>query len=532
MLFYALTGLINAITSTFLGFFVYFKNRKSKINQLFALFCLSVAVWSYAYYFWPGAADKKIALLSFQLLHIGAIFIPIVYLHFILVWLNLYKEKKAILKLGYLASFILSCFVFTPLFIKDMVPKLSFKYWGEPGILYHFFLFIFLTYAFYAFYLLLKAYQKSLGTRRKQIKYILIGTAIGYIGGATNYFLWYNIPIPPVGNWSVTLYLIIVAYAIVKYHLMEIRVVLTQLLVGVIAILLLFQFLASETLFEYIWKGALLVAFLIFGWFLIKSVLLEIRSRERFQELTIKLKKAYKELERLDKAKSEFISIASHQLRTPLTAIKGYISMILEGVYGQMSKKIKKPMENVYKSNERLIKLINDLLSVSRIESGRMEMDFQMVLPSEIITSCVEELKIQAKNKKIGLKWEEPPKQEALPRISIDRDKMRQVILNIIDNAIKYTEGGEVRIKCQIVDDKYRIVISDTGAGMTKEEASYLFESFSRGKAGTELCAEGVGLGLYIAKKFVEMHGGKIWATSLGKGKGSTFYIELPIKIK
>ena len=161
MLFYALTGLINAVTSTFLGFFVYFKNRKSKINQVFVLFCLSVAMWSYAYYFWPGAVDKKTALLSFQLLHIGAIFIPVCYLHFVLVWLNIYKEKRGVLKLGYLTSFILCCFIFTPLFIKDIVPKLSFKYWGEPGILYHFFLFFFFLYAFYAFYLLLKAYQKS-----------------------------------------------------------------------------------------------------------------------------------------------------------------------------------------------------------------------------------------------------------------------------------------------------------------------------------------------------------------------------------
>ena len=158
---------------------------------------------------------------------------------------------------------------------------------------------------------------------------------------------------------------------------------------------------------------------------------------------------------------------------------------------------------------------------------------------SGIITSVVEELKIAAQEKNIRLKWEEPPKEgklptgqakKILPEILIDEEKIRHVVLNIIDNAIKYTKRGEVRIECQIIDGKYRIVISDTGAGMTQEEISYLFESFSRGKAGTELCAEGAGLGLYVARKFVEMHGGKIWAESPGKEKGSTFYIELPIK--
>ena len=530
MSFYALTALINALAASFLGLVVYYKNRERIANKTFGLFCFFVAIWSYSYFFWQISTTEEAALFWSRALMAGATFITICYFHFILCFIKKVKKYKKVLIFGYLIFIFFFFSNFTSFFVKDVTTKLNFLYWPNPGILFHPFLILWIFYLIYPVYLLSRELPAASGISKIQIKYILIGTIIGYSGGITNYFLWYDIPVPPFGNLAATFYLIIVAYAILKYHLLEIRVILTELLVGVIGILLFVQFLASETLFEYIWKGALLVAFLIFGWLLRKSVLLEIRSRERFQELTIKLRKAYKELERLDKAKSEFISIASHQLRTPLTAIKGYISMILEGTYGQMSEKVKKPMENVYKSNERLIKLINDLLSVSRIESGRMEMNFQMVLPSEIITSCVEELKIQAKNKKIGLKWEEPPKQEALPRISIDRDKMRQVILNIIDNAIKYTEGGEVRIKCQIADGKYRIVISDTGAGMTKEEASYLFESFSRGKAGTELCAEGAGLGLYIAKKFVEMHGGKIWAASPGKGRGSTFYIELPIK--
>ena len=120
--------------------------------------------------------------------------------------------------------------------------------------------------------------------------------------------------------------------------------------------------------------------------------------------------------------------------------------------------------------------------------------------------------------------------EKPLPKILIDRNKIRQAILNVVDNAIRYTEHGGVTVKIQNPKTKIQIIVSDTGVGMTKYELSKMFESFSRGAAGTRLYTEGVGLGLYIARRLIELHHGKIWAESKGKGKGSTFYIELPIK--
>lgn len=252
------------------------------------------------------------------------------------------------------------------------------------------------------------------------------------------------------------------------------------------------------------------------------------KLEKEVEKATVELREAYEELKKLDKAKSEFISIASHQLRTPLTAVKGYISMMLEKTYGAPPEQMEKPLKNIYLSNERLIKLVNDLLSVSRIEAGRMEIQIEKTSLEEIITSVVEELKNAAKEKNIYLKWEKPEK--PLPKISVDKEKIRQAIMNVIDNAIRYTERGGVTIKCKMQNSKCKIEVKDTGTGLTKYELSKMFESFSRGAAGTRLYTEGVGLGLYVAKKFVEMHKGQIWAESKGKGKGSTFYIELPIK--
>ncbi len=250
--------------------------------------------------------------------------------------------------------------------------------------------------------------------------------------------------------------------------------------------------------------------------------------QKKVNEQVKELREAYEELKKLDKAKSEFLSITSHQLRTPLTAIKGYISMVLEKLYGEPPEKMKKPLENIYASNERLIKLVNDLLNISRIEAGEVEMNFEKSSLEEIIISVIEELSNTAKNKNIYLKWEKP--KNLLSKASVDKNKIRQVIMNVVDNAIRYTEKGGVTVKAKDLKSKIQIAISDTGAGLTKYELSKMFESFSRGTAGTRLYAEGVGLGLYVAKKFVELHNGKVWAKSKGKGEGSTFYIELPIK--
>ena len=229
--FYALTALVNAITSSIFGIFVYFKNKKRGVNKTFALTCLVTAIWSYSYFVWQISATENTALFWARALMAGAIFIPICYLHFTLELLNKTKEKKKLLIFGYIIFFFFFLANFTSLLVKRVRPKLEFDFWPDAGILYHPFLLIWFFYAFYAVYLLWKDYSISVGIKRSQIRYILIGIIIGYLGGATNYFLWYDIPIPPIGNWSVIFYLGAVAYAILKYRLMDIRVALGKVFI-------------------------------------------------------------------------------------------------------------------------------------------------------------------------------------------------------------------------------------------------------------------------------------------------------------
>lgn len=227
-LFFALSGLVNALTSTFLGLFVFFKNKNNRINRTFALFCFCVAVWSYPYIFWPLAKDAAATLFWFRALHFGAIYVSVALLHFIVTWLGIFRQKKKVVLVGYLLSTFFAFFLFSPLFIKEMVPKFSLRYWANPGILYHFYLLLFFSYAFYALWLLASAFRHSVGIRRLQAKYILIGMLITYVGGSTNYFLWYNINIPPYLNIFASAYVILIAYSITRYQLMDIRLVIRK----------------------------------------------------------------------------------------------------------------------------------------------------------------------------------------------------------------------------------------------------------------------------------------------------------------
>lgn len=534
---FAISCLITSILSLALGVFVYFKKKKGLLNNLWAGVSIATCFWSLGLFGVVTATEEYIAFIWQHLVDLGAIFIPVFFLHFTLVFLRIHQRKKEAYKIQvavvYSIGIALSVLSFTPLFKSGMVPVLDFNFWIDPGPFYLIFPLVFLGIAGYSFNLLIQGYFKSQGVRKKQIKYILIAIAFGFGGGMTNFFPQL-INLYPIGNYFVSLYIIFVAFTITRYQFLDLKVIATEMLVVATSIALLVELFLSESLSVFLLKLSIFIAFVYLGWSLIKSVLKEIERRKEMEKISGDLKKAYSKLQKLDRAKSEFISIASHQLRTPLTAIKGFISMILEGSYGELSKKVKDPMREVYNSNERLIKLINNLLNLSKIESGTIEFIPQKASVKDIISSVIQELRFEAKKKNLYLRLEKPtlyPTQgKKLPNILIDIEKIRQVVLNIVDNAIKYSNAGGITIKVKSQEESLLVEIADTGEGMTKQEISHLFKSFSRGTAGSRLWTEGAGLGLYVSKKFVGMHNGKIWAESPGKEKGSIFYIELPIK--
>lgn len=226
--FWALSGLINCITSAALGLLVYYKNRKNPIHITYGLFCLGIAIWSCFYFYWQMSTETKSALFWCRALMAGAIFIAPFYLHYICALLNIQSQKRKILIFSYIFSFISFLLNFTPFFVKSVSQKMWFKYWPDPGIVFSPFLAIWGWIVLYGFYLLARSLKKSSGQKRNKLRYILVASAIAWSGGSTNFPLWFNILIPPIGNIFISIYVVIVAYAIIKYRLMDIKVAFTR----------------------------------------------------------------------------------------------------------------------------------------------------------------------------------------------------------------------------------------------------------------------------------------------------------------
>lgn len=247
MNYYAFSALFNAATSLLLGFFVFNKNRKGKANIAFALFALSVIIWSIGYYFWQVSKDADSALFFTRLLMAGAVFIPATYLHFVLALINKLESRKKLLISSYLVFFIFFLFNFTPLFINRVEPALNFPFWPKPGIAFHTFLIIWVLSVIYATYLLYKTFHHSIGIIRSQIKYVFLGFAVGFIAGSTNYLLWYGVPVPPVANILGSVYVAGMAYSIIRYRLMDIRIVFQKILTYLIITAFAFGFFYAVT---------------------------------------------------------------------------------------------------------------------------------------------------------------------------------------------------------------------------------------------------------------------------------------------
>ena len=232
----------------------------------------------------------------------------------------------------------------------------------------------------------------------------------------------------------------------------------------------------------------------------------------------------------IERMKTEFVSLAAHQLRTPLSAIKWTLNMLLEGDLGKITKDQRDVLEKSYISNERMISLINDLLDVTRIEEGRYIFKPVFAQIENVVQFVLNSLKEEFKKKKIKLYFKKP--EGKLPKVKIDVEKIRLVINNLLENAIKYTQmGGEASVSLNSNKNEVEFTVEDNGAGIPADQQDRIFTKFFRGANVIRMETEGSGLGLFITKNIIEAHGGKIWFES-EQGKGTTFHFILPVEKK
>jgi signal transduction histidine kinase len=235
-----------------------------------------------------------------------------------------------------------------------------------------------------------------------------------------------------------------------------------------------------------------------------------------------------RQLEIAGKHKSQFLANMSHELRTPLNAVLGYTKLILNNIYGEAPEKIREVLARVEQSGRHLLGLINDVLDLSKMEAGQLSLSLTDYSMKEVVQTVFTALESLAAEKKLALKVTLPA---GLPLGRGDERRISQVLLNLVGNAIKFTEIGEVKVQAAASDGSFVVSVSDTGAGIAPADQQKIFEEFQQADSSSTRKKGGTGLGLSIAKRIIELHGGRIWVES-SPGKGSTFWFTLPVRVE
>lgn len=326
------------------------------------------------------------------------------------------------------------------------------------------------------------------------------------------------------GHIAVPIFASFLAYLTIRYESFEPRILLIDTLVVALFIVLLSLLFVRIPNYQIYADIVAFVLMLPLSYSLLTGIRKEVKTRKQVESLARDLEAANSRLKELDQLKSEFLSVATHQLRAPITAVRGYAANVIEGSYGEVPTYLVEPLGIIQESARLMVNSIEDYLNISRIEQGRMKYEKSVFDFSELAGKVVDELRVVATRKQIDLQY----KPSDAVSINADIGKMKQVITNIIDNAIKYTTHGSVTVTITKEGGNARLTVSDTGIGISHEDIEKLFSKFTRARDANKVNTTGTGLGLYVVKQLTEGNGGKVWVESDGPGKGSRFIVELP----
>ena len=393
MLFYPISALINAVTSTIVGAIAITKNPKSRLNRSFSYFTFSVAFWSYCYFLWQITKNANSALFWCRALMVFAIFIPATFFHFSVTLINQREKYLNRIIFWYCASVIFFILDFTPLFVKDVRPRLIFPFWPTAGIAYTFFLAMFIGLTTYSHILMFKNWKAFSGSWHNQIKFVSLGTAIGFLGGTTNYPLWYGIKILPIGNVLVSVYVFLVFYAIIRFRLMDINTLLVRITV--------FLFVYAAVLWvpfylgykyglwkQATWITALLVSIgpFLFIYLLHRAENIIFKERRHYQEVINNLSENMIDIRDIEKLFTTITSTVGEAVKIKFAVIylrqEEYKSFQLKSCYPKEAKSL---LRELIPLNDPLIGILNQrkkpLLSEEIGHQEKSSLDPGVVIP-------------------------------------------------------------------------------------------------------------------------------------------------------
>ncbi len=534
---------ITILTVVF-GFLILIKDRGSIRSKLLFLLSLTFALWVINIIIQWISVRADMVMFAWQITAIFEILLPLLVLYFAYVFIEKRDLSWVTKIIG--SGLYLLVIILTPTIYNVQSFDIIYCEGMNGFLLYSIYIFEFISGIGILLYGLIKTTSKKIKREEKsQIRLLSLGASVFLVVfSLTNMFgeTFNTYSINLVGPIGMVVFLGLLGYMIVKFKTFNIKLIATQAFMFALVAMIGAQLFFIKLIPNFILTGLTLAASVIVGGLLIRSVKREVSQREKIEQLATNLAKsnenlkvANDKLKELDKQKTEFVSIASHQLRSPLTVIKGYTSMLLEGSFGPIENKAREAIDRVYESSFKLVNVIEDFLNITRIELGRMKYEISVFDLGQLVQTIVKDQEAHTKKQGLVIDFQDGTGNH---HISADNGKVTQVISNIIDNSIKYTPASDdarIKIKVENLSDKriaskekVRLTVADNGVGIDPRMLKKLFEKFARADDVGKTNITGTGLGLYVAKQIVEGLNGKIWAESAGKGKGSTFFVEFP----
>lgn len=515
-----------------IGVLVLVQSKRSKEIISFGVFCLATGIWglsNFLVYYYNSGAFLESAY-AFGALVASSM----------LAWSFVYRRSDMVWKWWF--TYFVGAFIFVlsyidGYFIGNIRGITASGVDASPGIFSDEYALFVLLALVWSIINVISVYRKSFGIEKNQVRLILVGL-IGFVG--VTIVVSAILPIFGILEYtnldspSSLIFVVFVAFAMVRHRFLGTKVVLAQILVGALIIMSILQLLDASGVFDFVIAMISLVVVLVLGTFLLRSVFNDLRQKEELQRINTQLERskrklalANEHLKIMDQTKTDFINIASHQLRTPLGGMRWSMEMLLAGEVGQISDEAKETVRQNLENNQRMVALVNDLLNVARIEQGRMKETPESTDIVSILDEAVKTMEPEAGHRNVALKLDVLSKD--IPPIMIARKHFFEAIQNLVSNAIKYNRPkGTVTVSVQASQRSVRISVADTGMGIPKSEQPKIFSKFFRAGNALATDVEGTGLGLFVAKSFVEEGGGIVRFKSQ-EGVGTTFFIELPL---